>query len=556
MSKPSSKFLMLSLLGLLPSLPLVFFGFTSSNIQYLDYWEIVESIMISGFSFSSLLVWQNEHFVGLPVLIYRANIWLTNGTQHGLLYWVMLVMILQAILIAKLLIDQFEKKQPHPNKFLTMALALLIGVFVFHPASLHYWIKSMSGTAWLTANVFSLYAIFFAARGFEQEGLKGLCTFGLAAGAGILATLTYGSSLAVWPVLVCIFLCSRQHMLVRGWLFVFGAGLLCVYGILYHRPAKHDALEFIPLVYVKYALQFFASPLNVDLTQSIYIGAIVALFVVYCGVNFCVRLYQQNISVERMWWLGVLLYGAQIVVLISLSRAEYGAKNPFASRYFSIAALVWIGIVFEAAYRMPRLFRGWTIILILCWYCYLYTSHGYIIENNLSADTRRRAGEQMILAQTPLKGGLISEALTRNVQAFERQSASLHKIGHYPFGAISDECPSWGTGLDYQNYLKQAPQIEVTHARKKSKRLKLYRFKAPAEPQSGCFVLINDRGRAAGFGTTHVIDDFKAKFLTHRSAEVEYYNYVFQRKKAEIVAACYASKKQLIYCLPIKTTPS
>ncbi|HMB01776.1 MAG TPA: hypothetical protein VKS21_12380, partial [Spirochaetota bacterium] len=43
-------------------------------------------------------------------------------------------------------------------------LAVLLSWFLFSPSSAHNWMLGMSGTAWFTANMFFLAALYFACR--------------------------------------------------------------------------------------------------------------------------------------------------------------------------------------------------------------------------------------------------------------------------------------------------------------------------------------------------------------------------------------------------------
>src|SRR5699024_9991968 len=80
------------------------------------------------------------------------------------------------------------------NRWQRAALVLAASTLVFNPHGIHNFVRSMSGASWVLAMLLVLAALFAMQR---RHGLTAILL-------GLLASVSYGTSFAVWPALAVV----------------------------------------------------------------------------------------------------------------------------------------------------------------------------------------------------------------------------------------------------------------------------------------------------------------------------------------------------------------
>ena len=122
-------------------------------------------------------------------LLYWINLQVTGGSNVALGLVVLGVVLGQVAVVAVLSRDLGRRWALAPPLLTAAAAYLLFG----RQGAWHF-VKSMSGAAWLTANLFALLAVWAQLRGRRVLPLV----------FATLATLSYGTGLVTWPVLILV----------------------------------------------------------------------------------------------------------------------------------------------------------------------------------------------------------------------------------------------------------------------------------------------------------------------------------------------------------------
>ena len=138
-------------------------------------------------------------------MVYYLDAKLLNGTNHELGFF-SLLMALASMVIVWLLLPRSW------NPLIRGLILVAASAAMFCPSGAWNFVRGMSGTAWLTANVFALLGILLANRGRTV----------LAVLVAALALLTYGTGFGVPVALIVVALLRRD----RRWRWLLPLGLL------------------------------------------------------------------------------------------------------------------------------------------------------------------------------------------------------------------------------------------------------------------------------------------------------------------------------------------
>ncbi len=195
-----------ALLALLPALLMARRVSHATQMQYQDYWTALVRITNPDGSLHprGLFSYQNEHPFFTPQVVYYLDAKLFHGTNHELGYYSIL-MGLASLAILWLLL---------PRRWSPLARVLFLlaaSAVLFCPTGAWNYLKGMSGTAWLTANVFGLLGVLFAR---DRRTV-------LATAAAAMALLSYGTGFAAPLAVVAVALLQRD----RWWRWGLPLGL-------------------------------------------------------------------------------------------------------------------------------------------------------------------------------------------------------------------------------------------------------------------------------------------------------------------------------------------
>ena len=161
-----------------------------THLQYDDYWRILAdtSTPSGGFDLGSLLVFNNEHPVAVPNLLYWANIYLADGSNLWLGTLAVVLVFAQLVVLSRF-IPAGDRRSWAAAAFIVAA-----GILLFSRQGSWNFTRSMSGVAWFTANLCVLGAIVLRWRGRVWPAVA----------LGLVASLSLTTGLLVWPVLVLV----------------------------------------------------------------------------------------------------------------------------------------------------------------------------------------------------------------------------------------------------------------------------------------------------------------------------------------------------------------
>ncbi|MBK6511631.1 MAG: hypothetical protein IPG06_20815 [Haliea sp.] len=296
-----------------------------SQLQYADYWLMIDSVIRPDGSVNvpGLFVFNNEHPLVIPKLIYWINIIFFAGANIPLGLFDIGIVFAQLFLVARMLgsssLGQTER----------IATFILAGALLFGLTGSWNFLKSMSGAGWLTANFFALAAIYLRATN------KCKSAFVLA----ILASMSYGTGVLTWPALLVVGITLRTPgNWWKEWPYLFGL-LITVLWINSSsagadRVADNNILE---------QAQVAAAQLGFSVTNSKILGALIG-WIPLIGIPLLapwLSLWAKR--TQDACWIGLATFGWSSTVLIIYGRSEVLLISGPAARHHSIAAITWLG---------------------------------------------------------------------------------------------------------------------------------------------------------------------------------------------------------------------
>ncbi len=331
--------------GLLAAVPIARMGAlvrSAHPLPYNDYWPMLDSVLTDagGFDVGGLFELRNEHPVVVAKLLYWLNLQVTGGSNVALGMVVMGIAAGQLAVLAALARDLGRRWALLPPLLVTTAAYLL-----FARQGAWHFVKSMSGCAWLTSNLFALLAIWAQVRARPV----------LAIAFGLLATISYGTGLAVWPVLILVGLLAgaRLRQLVPALLIGVGA---TVWLQLQLADVGKTAGDRPPLLVwgARSAEVVGAFLLPFHRVSDIRLGeAILAVGIVGALVVLYRLLRRGEAAVTAAPWIGLVAYGAGSALLVAAGRNTFlwtGSQG----RYAAIGALTCIGVTGVVLSLLPR----------------------------------------------------------------------------------------------------------------------------------------------------------------------------------------------------------
>ena len=321
---------LLVLIALLPPLLMVRRILQSTQLNYQDYWTSLLRFTNPDGSLHArgLFTYQNEHPFLIPQVIFYLDARLLNGTNHELGFF-SLLMALASMVIVWLLLPRSW------NPLIRGLILVAASAAMFCPSGAWNFVRGMSGTAWLTANVFALLAILLANRGRTV----------LAVLVAALALLTYGTGFGVPVALIVVALLRRD----QRWRWLLPLGLLFGALVVYKATSQggtagghgHDPGLLTQAFLTNLATLWDPSGGSLGLL----LGAAGLVLMVSCALRYWSAREQ---FAELVPWWGVLAYSLAASALISYGRNEVFGGNGAQGRYVSLSALFWIALAVVA----------------------------------------------------------------------------------------------------------------------------------------------------------------------------------------------------------------
>ncbi len=310
------------------------------RLQNNDYYGIVR-LVVDGDSISRdpirwLNLKSNEHRATLPMVVYALNMMLTNGNNLGLTVFSLVVLTLLLALLYRLLPADIRANLGTRTFF-----GLLLALFCYTPVAAHSVAMGFSGTQWFSSNLLAAAAV---ATLVWRAGRPGPWSLWPILIFGLLGAFCYSTSLLLWPALLagafylrislrrCLFLAALATVVYS--LFVF------TYEPLSYHPAP-ETRDFRTLT--GYTGIFLGSLFTGDVATAKLVGwaGILASIFVQVAAAFVLR----STRCQHAPWLMIQIYAFANALGTAVSRSGFGQAQAIQSRYASIAALFWLGLV-------------------------------------------------------------------------------------------------------------------------------------------------------------------------------------------------------------------
>ncbi|GAB3298804.1 hypothetical protein GCM10027563_42470 [Parasphingorhabdus pacifica] len=309
-----------------------------SQMHFFDYWWVLLDITDPDGSLrpEALFGFRNEHPFVLPSLLFWLSARFGNGLNQPLGVVVLgfgvgCVLLVYALLPARL------------GNWSRAGLVVAASTLVFNPHGIHNYVRSMSGASWILALLLVLAALLAVQRGRPVVAVL----------AGLLASISYGTSFAVWPALalVCLLRGDRRRWVITP--LVVGFAVVATWLVLRGprgggggTPTDDPAQVLLTGMSMLGMLWTGTEP-SLAVLAGVAGLALLALHLPAPGSD------HRDIA---PWW-GLAVYALGCAAMIAASRAAFGEQAGLQSRYNSMAAALWITVlvVVLAARRAPRL---------------------------------------------------------------------------------------------------------------------------------------------------------------------------------------------------------
>lgn len=417
-----------AVLVLIPLVRMVQLILEGSALQHNDYWMMLPKFANPDGSLNvpGLFEFQN-HPVVLPQLVYWLNIKLFDGSNIALGFFVV------ALTLATIGVLYLVVRRSAMRPWEQMVMVVLSSALLFSMVGSWNYVKAMSGTAWFFANVFAVTAVYLRSRD------RVYAAFAL----GVLASVSYGTGIAVWAALIAAGVILRPP---RSWWreLPFAAAFVATYlwyGSAGGETGKSPSLEdgFAA------AANLIEQPLGLAGSSGATIGYAACAAMMGLAIFCAVKIRTPTAAA----WTGVTAFGVVATLLLGYGRHEILQFFGEQSRYTSLPALAWIGFVGliftvvdwrrDRAEATATSGRRWAVAGTV-----LGVAVGVVIavvatvSGGKTADAMRVTKDEQLLREISLRAGLYTDGSPYLVgplvtEGIEPVDAILHSTSHYPF---------------------------------------------------------------------------------------------------------------------------
>ncbi|MEV0087028.1 hypothetical protein [Saccharopolyspora sp. NPDC050642] len=384
------------------------------QMHFYDYWWVLLDLTGDDGSLrpEALFGFRNEHPFVLPSLLF----WLSARFGHGLNQPLGLVIIAFGVASVLLVWAMLPKSL---NPWQRAGLVAAASTLVFNPHGIHNYVRSMSGASWILALMLVLAALLAMQREHRV----------LAIVFGLLASISYGTSFAVWPALALVAWLRGDR---RRWVATpLVVGFLVVASWLVLRGPQGGG-GASPTDDPAQALLAGLSMLGMVWTGTEPSIALIAGVAGLAVLVLHVRQTREEFRSAAPWW-GLAVYAAGCAVMISGSRAAFGEAAGLQSRYNSMTAALWIAV----------------LVIVVAWPRWPKVRTVAVAGTVLATVALGAPMAQSVRSDAPNQNLLAIAARIGHPDAFEdrfpepdRLLPRLQALGHYPFsGEFTLGCP-------------------------------------------------------------------------------------------------------------------
>ena len=418
---------LLELLALYPVFAMLVEVGRAGRLQYIDYWYLLTRFLnpdgtVAGFGPDNLQ--SNDHILGIPALVYWINIKLFAGDNRTLGVFVVATAVVTVLVLRAAL--------PRALPPLVRAgVVVAASALLFSPHGLWNFTRAMSGTAWLTANMIVVIALWLGTKGKWWPAWI----------AALVGAVTYGSAFAVWPVLALIAFLRKDPWWKRVVPLVVGV-LIVGFWLASQPPNPLPGSPTSDLGSLLYNLLIVIGHLWTAETSGV---AVFAGGVILAGYA---ALASGRIAREpqfRFWW-ALAVFAFLGSGMIAASRVDYGLESGMESRYTSFSVLMSVPLFVLTAAVLHRRYAhrevAITTTLIVAGLL------GFTLGAPSAVEERKLVQEHFLEA-VAIRGGF-SDSFRRLPDADELVPR-LQALHHYPFTddfTLGCGGPELGTKLD------------------------------------------------------------------------------------------------------------
>ena len=440
-STPSRLFLALSWLVI--SLPIWVYLVEFQNfgrVQHNDYYVFIGELADGDGITHDPLRWlnlkSNEHRATLPALVYWLNIALTDGHNLGLTFFSLLLLTLNLVMLVRLLPQEVRS-----DPWAKITFGFFLAVFCYTPVAAHNVAMGFSGSIWFFANALMVAAAGALSRRAFQGRFWNLWPVLL---FGIAAAFSHSTHLVLWAALV-----AGALFLRLSWrrLALLGAGLgfvATLFALSYESLPYHPEMNTRhPLALLRYAAVYLGSLFSGELVVARTLGLIgITACILGLGAMLVLTRSSRQLRLDYAPWLMIQLYGLGNASLTAIGRSGFGEMQAMSSRYGSLAALFWIGLLTPLGivawrYRPPRTVLRLTAAVALLSLLVTLTVSMYARGAPVVERFAARGKRQPVAALAMVRGIHDAEIIKRTVAPWPthvwRTRDFLKRIGHIPF---------------------------------------------------------------------------------------------------------------------------
>jgi hypothetical protein len=209
-----------------------------------------------------------------------------------------------------------------------LLIAATGGALLFSRVGAWNFTIAMSGTAWLTANLFAIAAVHLRSTDRPRHAFA----------VAVLASISYGTGIAAWPAVAVVGVGRRGiRSAWREWPFVAALGVTYLWYQIGPRSGEGPtvALGALPGAMAEILGLVF------DLGDAARALGFLALVAVPALVVVALASPQRR---DAAGWAGVATYGYLASIVIAVGRYDVIETFGVEHRYYSLAALAWFGL--------------------------------------------------------------------------------------------------------------------------------------------------------------------------------------------------------------------
>lgn len=434
----------------------------ASPLPDLDYWYALERISDSnGLAIGAdvLTLHSNEHLIPLAGLVYAANVALFGGSSVTLSLFAWVMGCLQLVILAALLPSWLKER-----RFERAVWWLVISLAVFTPAAHHNWLRGMSGVCWISANTFSVLAVYLVIKVWQRFSWRYLLGSIV---AGYCAALSYSTGLLVWPLLGLIGVCSWwRDRRVLPTLMLAVAPLIALVILTAERPAHHGEAPRLAFEIASHG-RFFLSLLGGVFDSPTFGALLLLLSLIAVGFIATKRGKRDHIA----WpFLLLMLYPLLNALVSAIFRAEIRIDAAASSRYASLPSLfalfVSVSLLSVVSGRALSVARIAFPSLFIAAALFSYSSNKGEIFRQLSYQDRKDIAALSLELNLPDRE-LLTQTTMRDFERFTQLIPRLALMRHFPFDTEEGGCPRLGDTIESAS-IDQPREVKILDRKKVS----------------------------------------------------------------------------------------